>query len=70
MNSSSEIEKDYDEEARPRRDLYIAEFPEEVLFTKPIDICPEKLDEWRPQGVTSERRVRDEVTIPRRSRMA
>ena len=36
------------------------QFPEEVLFTKPIDIRPEKLDEWRPQGVTSERRGRDE----------
>jgi hypothetical protein len=42
------------------RGVYALEFPEEVLFTKPINIRPEQLNEWRPQGVTSERRVRDE----------
>ena len=52
--------KENDEEARPWRGVYALEFPEEVLFTKPIDIRPEQLDDWRPQGVTSERRVRDE----------
>ena len=60
MSSATEPEKDNDEEARPWRGVYALEFPEEVLFTKPIDIRPEQLDDWRPQGVTSERRVRDE----------
>src|SRR5262245_22454846 len=49
-----------DDEARPWRGVYALEFPEEALFTKPIDIRPEQLDEWRPQGVTSERQVRDD----------
>ena len=48
-----------DKEARPRRGVYALEFPEEVLFTKPIDIRPEQLDEWRPRGVTSDRLVPD-----------
>ncbi|MGO8903129.1 MAG: hypothetical protein ACLQU5_33045 [Isosphaeraceae bacterium] len=60
MISATEPEKESDEEARPWRGVYALEFPEEVLFTKSIDIRPEQLDEWRPQGVTSERRVRDE----------
>ena len=57
---ATEPEKENDEEARPWRGVYALEFPEEVLFTKQIDIRPEQLDEWRPQGVTSERRTRDE----------
>ena len=57
---ATEPEKENDEEARPWRGVYALEFPEEVLFTKSIDIRPEQLDDWRPQGVTSERRVRDE----------
>jgi hypothetical protein len=60
MSSATEPEKEQNEEARPWRGVYALEFPEEVLFTKPIDIRPEQLDEWQPQGVTSERRVRDE----------
>jgi Arc/MetJ-type ribon-helix-helix transcriptional regulator len=59
-SSATDPEKENDEEARPWRGVYALEFPEEILFTKSIDICPEQLDEWRPQGVTSERRVRDE----------
>ena len=59
-SSANEPEKENDEEARPWRGVYALEFPEEVLFTKPIDIRPEKLDDWRAQGVTSERRLRDE----------
>jgi Arc/MetJ-type ribon-helix-helix transcriptional regulator len=60
MSSATGPEQENDKEARPRRGVYALEFPEEVLFTKPIDIRPEQLDEWRPQGVTSERQVRDE----------
>jgi Arc/MetJ-type ribon-helix-helix transcriptional regulator len=56
----TEPEEENDEEARSWRGVYALEFPEEVLFTKPIDIRPEQLDEWRPQGVTSERQVRDD----------
>jgi Arc/MetJ-type ribon-helix-helix transcriptional regulator len=56
---ATESEKENDE-ARPWRGVYALEFPEEVLFTKQIDIRSEELDEWRPQGVTSERRVRDD----------
>ena len=57
---AKEPQRDSDEDARPWRGVYALEYPEEVLFTKPIDIRPEQLDDWRPQGVTSERRVRDE----------
>jgi Arc/MetJ-type ribon-helix-helix transcriptional regulator len=60
MSSANEPEKENDEESRPWRGVYALNFPEEVLFTKSIDIRPEQLDEWRPQGVTSERQVRDE----------
>ncbi len=60
MSFATEPEKENDEEARPWRGVYALEFPEEVLFTKSLDIRPGQLDEWRPQGVTSERRVRDE----------
>ncbi len=57
---SSETEKEIDEEARLWRGVYALEFPEEVLFTKSIDIRPDQLEDWRPQGVTSERQVRDD----------
>jgi Arc/MetJ-type ribon-helix-helix transcriptional regulator len=60
MSSATEPEKESDEEARPWRGAYALEFPEKVLFTKHIDIRPEQLDKWRTQGITSERRVRDE----------
>ena len=60
ISSATEPEKDSDEEARPWRGVYALEFPEEVLFTKSIDIRPEQLDEWCPRGVASERRARDE----------
>jgi len=59
-SSATEPQKDNDEDAQSWRGVYALELPEEVLFTKQIDIRPEQLDEWRPQGVTSERRVRDE----------
>ena len=45
-----------DEDATPLRGVYALEFPEDVLFTKQIDIRPEQLEEWRPRAVTSERR--------------
>jgi Arc/MetJ-type ribon-helix-helix transcriptional regulator len=60
MNSATGPETESDEEARPWRGVYAPQFPEEVLFTKSIDIRPEQLDEWCPRGVTSERQVRDE----------
>ena len=60
MSPTPEPETENDEEARPWRGVYALEFPEEVLFTKSIDIRTEQLDECRPQGVTSERQVRDE----------
>jgi Arc/MetJ-type ribon-helix-helix transcriptional regulator len=60
MSSATEPEKENDEEARPWRGVYALEFPEEVLFTKAIDVRPEQLDEWYPQAVTSEKQVRDE----------
>ncbi len=53
MGSSKKPPKDSDEDARPWRGVYALEYPEEVLFTKPIDIRPEQLDNWRPQGVRS-----------------
>jgi hypothetical protein len=59
-STATEPQKDDDEDARPWRGVYALEVPEEVLFTKLIDIRPDQLDEWRPQGVTSERRDRDE----------
>jgi hypothetical protein len=60
MSSATGPETESDEEARPWRGVYAPQFPEEVLFTKSIDIRPEQLDEWYPRGVTSERQVRDE----------
>jgi Arc/MetJ-type ribon-helix-helix transcriptional regulator len=60
IGPATEPAKEDDEEARPWRGVYALEFPEEVLFTKPIDIRPQQLDEWQPQGVTSERQRRDE----------
>jgi len=59
-SSATEPEKANGEDAQPWRGVCALEFPEEVLFTKQIDIRPEQLDEWRPQGVTSERRVQNE----------
>ena len=41
MSSATEPEKENDEEARSWRGVYALEVPEEVLFTKPIDIRPE-----------------------------
>jgi Arc/MetJ-type ribon-helix-helix transcriptional regulator len=60
MSPASDTETENDEEARPWRGVYALEFPEEVLFTKSIDIRPEQLVEWRLQGVTSERQGREE----------
>ena len=58
LSSATELETENDEQARPWRGVYALEFFEEVLFTKPIDIRPEQLDEWRPQGITRERQFR------------
>ena len=63
MISATEHEHENDEEARPWRSVCALEFPDDVLFTKPTDILPEKLDDWRRQRVTSERRVRDEEDV-------
>ncbi len=61
MSSATEPETTDDaDEARPWRGVHALEFPEEVLFTKSIDVRPEQLDDWRPQGVTSERQVEDQ----------
>jgi Arc/MetJ-type ribon-helix-helix transcriptional regulator len=60
MSSATELETENDERARPWRGVYALDFPEEVLFTKSIDVRPQQLHEWRPQGVTSERQVPDE----------
>ena len=60
MSAATEPEKENDEEDRPWRGVYALEFPDEVLFTKPIDMRPEHLEDWRPKGATSERPVRDE----------
>ena len=60
MSATTEPQKDDDEDSQRWRGVYALEFPEEVLFTKPIDIRPEQLEEWRPQGVTSERQVRED----------
>ena len=45
MSAATEPEKENDEEDRPWRGIYALEFPDEVLFTNPIDIRPEQLDE-------------------------
>jgi Arc/MetJ-type ribon-helix-helix transcriptional regulator len=60
MSSATEPDTDNDEGARPWRGVCDLEFPEEVLFTKSIDIRSEQLVDWSPTGVTSERQVRDE----------
>jgi hypothetical protein len=49
-----------EDDAAPWRGVFAVELPEDVLFTKQIDVRPEQLDERRPRGVTSERRLRDE----------
>ena len=46
MGSSKKPPKDSDEDAQAWRGVYALEYPEEVLFTKPIDIRPEQLDNW------------------------
>ena len=50
MSSATEPEEENDEGPRPWRGVHALNFPEEVLFTKSIDIRPEQLDEWRPSG--------------------
>jgi hypothetical protein len=59
---TTEPQKDGDEDARPWRGVYILQFPEDVHFTKPIDVRPEQLDEWQPQ------KVPDPVTAQSRRR--
>jgi Arc/MetJ-type ribon-helix-helix transcriptional regulator len=60
MGSATEPENEDDKDARPWRGIYALEFPDEVLFTKSIDIRPAQLDDWCTQGVTSERQVQHE----------
>jgi hypothetical protein len=45
------------DEVNPRswRGVYAVEYPDEVLFTKRIDIRPDQLDEWRPEPAASRR---------------
>jgi hypothetical protein len=43
-------------DSRSWRGVFAIEYPDEVLFTKRIDIRPDQLDEWRPEPVTSRRR--------------
>jgi hypothetical protein len=42
------------------RGIYAIEFPEEVIFTKQIDIRPSELKEWLPQGISDGRRIQSE----------
>jgi len=46
-------------DSRPRG-VFAVEYPEEVLFTKGFDISPERLEDWAPEPVTTDRRVSDE----------
>ncbi len=59
-STAAEPQKDDDEVIPHWRGVDILELPEEVLFTKPIEVRPEQLDDWRPRGVTRERQDRDE----------
>lgn len=38
-------------DSRSWRGVFAVEYPDEVLFTKRIDIRPDQLDEWRPEPV-------------------
>lgn len=42
-------------DSRSWRGVFVVEYPDEVLFTKRIDIRPDQLDEWQPEPVTSRR---------------
>ncbi len=42
-------------DSRSWRGVFAIEYPDEVLFTKRIDIRPDQLDEWKPEPVTSRR---------------
>jgi hypothetical protein len=47
-------------DVRPWRGVYAIAYPDEVLFTKRIDIRPDQLDEWKPQPVTGRRPGEDD----------
>jgi hypothetical protein len=51
-----------DDSAEPRdwRGIYALEFPEEVIFTKRIDIRRSKLEEWLPRGIADGGRAQNE----------
>jgi hypothetical protein len=42
-------------DSRSWRGVFAVEYPDEVLFTKRIDIRPDQLDEWQPEPITSRR---------------
>ena len=42
-------------DSRSWRGVFAIAYPDEVLFTKRIDIRPDQLDEWKPEPVTSRR---------------
>lgn len=41
-----------EEDSRSWRGVFAVEYPDEVLFTKRIDIRPDRLDEWSREPVT------------------
>jgi hypothetical protein len=53
-------ESDDGEEPHDWRGVYAFEFPEDVIFTKLIDVRPSKLDEWAPEAITIGRQAQNE----------
>lgn len=47
-------------DSRSWRGILAIEHPKEVLFRKRIDICPDKLREWKPNLITTRRRLDDD----------
>ena len=47
-------------DSRSWRGVFAVEYPDEVLFTKRIDIRLDQLDEWKPEPVTSRRPGQDD----------
>ncbi len=39
-------------DSRSWRGVFAVEYPEEILFTKRIDIRPDQLDEWKPESIS------------------
>jgi hypothetical protein len=38
-------------DSRSWRGVFAVEYPDEVLFTKRIDVRPDQLDDWKPEPV-------------------